>query len=163
MSGPQFDQFGNQIPDPNAQDGEGIKALRKAIKAKGKENEELKERIAALEAQSRSGSVADYLGQHGLDPRVAKFYPGDKPTTADAVAEWVDENRELFPVQQTNNSDPSKTTLTEDQQRGYELMRLLGEAEAATALDFKSRADACETEEEFMALLAEFGDAHPFG
>lgn len=163
MSQPTFDQFGNQLPASQGEEGNGIKALRKEFKAKAKENEELKARIAALEAQTKAGSVADELARHNRDPRLAKFYPPDRPTTADAVAEWIDENSDLFPPQQANTSQNSGTTLTEDQQKGYELMRLLGEAEAATALDFKSRADACQTEEEFMALLDEFSEMHPFG
>jgi hypothetical protein len=163
MSQPTFDQFGNQVP-PAQQDGEGIKALRKQYKEMKKQLEALQAENEQLKTSSRSGSVAEELARAGLDPRVAKFYPADRATTADAVAEWVDENRELFPSrQETAQQQSSQTTLTPDQQEGYRIMKLLGEAEAATQMDFKSRADACQTEEEFMALLDEFSDAHPFG
>lgn len=163
MSGPQFDQFGNQIQPPG-EDGDGIKALRKQFKEQAKKIKDLEALNETLQSQTRSGSVADTLRDAGLDPRVAKFYPTDAPTTADAVAAWVDENRELFPApKRDEGADKNQTTLTPDQQEGYRIMKLLGEAEAATALDFQSRADACETEEEFMALLAEFGETHAFG
>lgn len=163
MSQPTFDQFGNQVP-PAQQAGDGIKQLRKDFKAKSKENDELKARIAALEAQQKTGSVADALAQHGLNPLVAKFYPADKPTTADAVAEWVSENRELFPVQKDDGQQGAQqTTLTPIQQEGFRIMQALGEAEAATQMDFKSRGDACETEEEYLAFLEEFSTLHPFG
>lgn len=164
MSQPTFDQFGNQVGGQQPADGNGIKQLRKEFKAKAKENEELKARIAALEAQTKAGSVADELARHNRDPRLAKFYPADRPTTADAVAEWVDENSELFPSQEANNQQQSsQTTLTPEQQEGYRIMKALGEAEAATQMDFESRAAACNTEEEFMALLDEFSEMHPFG
>lgn len=163
MSQPTFDQFGNQI-SPAKQDGDGIKKLRKEYEKKSKENAELLARVAALEAQTKAGSVADELARHNLDPRIAKFYPADRATTADAVAEWVDENRELFPSpQEMNQQQSSQTTLTPEQQEGYRIMKALGEAEAATQMDFESRAAACNTEEEFMALLDEFSELHPFG
>lgn len=151
MSGPQFDQFGNK------QDGDGIKALRKAVKEKAKENKELLERITALEAQSRSGSVADTLGQQGLDPRVAKFYPGDRATTADAVAQWVDENRDLFAGRQdpNNNSGGPTTTLTADEVEGFDIMRKVSAARASVEMDATSKIRNANTEEELMATLAE--------
>lgn len=154
----RVDEFGNPIPEPD-----GIAKLRKEFKEQGKRLKALEAENATLKTQSRSGSVADALASNGLDPRVAKFYPGDRATTVDAVAEWVDENRELFPKPVAQQPDPHATTLSEDQQKGYEIMRLLGEAESATALDFKSRMDQCETEEELLAFFDEFGASHPFG
>lgn len=160
MSGNGQQFYDPSNPNPEGGDGGGIKELRKQFKAKAKENEELKARIAALEATSRSGSVADLLANNGLDPRVAKFYPADRPTTADAVAEWVDENRDLFPQPNRQQDDPNKITLSPVEIEGYEIMRKIQAAEAATEMDFKSRLDACQNEEEVMALLQQFEQTH---
>ena len=154
MSEPQYDAQGNPIVD----DTNGIKALRKAMKEKSRENEELKARLEALEKQVSRGSVADELSAHGLDPRVARFYPSDKPTTADAVAEWVSENRELFNA----SPAPQSTTLSPVELEGYDIIKKIQAAEAHTEMDFKSRLDACQDEAEVMALLAQFGQEHAF-
>jgi hypothetical protein len=162
MSGAvQYDQFGNPVgaAQPGG-DGEGIKALRKQYKEMKKRLAELETENATLKTSSRSGDVAGVLASQKLDPRVAKFYPADRPTTADAVAEWVDENRELFASQEPNTNPGNQTTLSAVELEGYEIIKKIQAAEAATEMDFKSRLDACQNEEEVMALLQQFEQMH---
>lgn len=154
MSAPQFDADGNLIPE----DGDGIKALRKQFKAQAEENRLLKEQMEKLQLQANRGSVADVLAAQGLDPRVAKFYPGDKSTTADTVAEWIDENSELFA--KADGTRAASTTLSPAEIEGYGYIKAIQAAEAHTEMDFKSRLDACTSEAEVMALLAQFGQEH---
>lgn len=156
MSAPQFDADGNLITE----EGDGIKALRKQFKAQAAQISQLQEELKTAQTQANRGSVADVLAAHGLDPRVAKFYPTDKPSTADAVAEWIDENGDLFG--KSDGTRQTSTTLSPVEIEGYEIIKKIGAAEAHTEMDFKSRLDACKDEAEVMALLAQFGQEHSF-
>ena len=144
-------------------DGEGIKKLRKAYKDAATENKELKERLERLEAKDRSINLTEALVSRGLDRRVARLYPANRETTAQAVDEWVEENRDLFGSREVS-SDPANSlpNLTPTEIEGYEIVRKIQAAEAATEMDFRSKLAAAETPEQVIEMMKQFGAQHTF-
>jgi hypothetical protein len=142
---------------------EGFKKLRKAFKDSATENKELKERLMRLEGRDRSISLNEELARRGLDRRVGKFYPKDREITAEAVDEWVEENRELFGVKEPDSSTSVPlTNLTPVEVQGYQYIQAIQAAEAATEMDFKSRLAAAESPEAVIEMMKTFGAQHTF-
>lgn len=79
----------------------GPKALRDALKAQKKQNEELQKKFDSLFTETRTRTVQDALKSKGLEADVAKFVPAD----AD-VNEWLAENGKFFGVKE----DPAPQT-----------------------------------------------------
>lgn len=142
-------------------DGEGIKNLRKAFKETTRLNKELQSRLDALEGKDRTNAIDSALRLRGVDARVAKFYPQDRATTAEAVEEWVEENKDLFGISE-ENAGPVASSLSPVEIEGYEIVRKIQAAEAATEADFKSRLDKAANKDEVMQVMAEFGRQHTF-
>lgn len=155
----------SEYNDPNdLNEGDGIKKLRKAFKDTAAENRELKERLARLEGRDRSISLNEELARRGLDRRVSKFYPKDRETTAEAVDEWVEENRELFGGNTPSDSVPNVplANLTPVEIQGYQYIQAIQAAEAATEMDFKSRLAAAESPEAVIEMMKTFSAQHTF-
>lgn len=118
---------------------EGIKELRKKFKELSKENKTLKQQIEEGSLQNRGVLVNQALASRGLDSRVAKFYPADLGTDDESVGRWVDENKDLFGVGRPQNENPEdRGTLSEREQRGYEVAQAMAAYESRTQQDFES-------------------------
>ena len=146
-------------------DGEGIKGLRKQFKEQKALLDQQRTLIEQLMAERNASSVSDYLASSGLDPRVAKFYPKDAPTDSASVAQWVDENKELFPSRRVLESgNPDADVLTDSERRGYQMIQDMAAYEGAVQIDLKSRLDKIQydpqnpdkAQAELMATLKEF-------
>lgn len=139
----------------------GPKALRDTLKKTLESNKDLQKRMAELEAKGRQSAVDSTIALRGLDPRVAQFYPSGRDTTATAVDEWIDENKDLFGVKETQGTlVPS--TLSAVEREGYEIMSKIQAAEAATEMDFKSRLATAESPEDVLNMMRDFGAQHTF-
>ena len=68
--------------------------LRKQLEKALAELKTANDRSAALEAQVRSTSVKDLLGELKADPRATKFYTGEP--TKEALAEWLKGDGDVF-------------------------------------------------------------------
>jgi len=155
------------MPDWDENDNEtaGIKAMRKAFKEQGKQLAELQAALTKTLEREKSANVYEALASRGLDPRVAKFYPKDAPTDADALDSWVEENKDLFGNRVVVTPDGSASdTLTEAERRGYQIQRDIGAYESAVQMDLKSRLDKIEydpanpekSQNELLTVLKEF-------
>jgi len=155
------------MPDWDENDNEtaGIKAMRKAFKEQGKQLAELQAALTKTLEREKSANVYEALANRGLDPRVAKFYPKDAPTDAEALDSWVEENKDLFGNRVVVTPDGSASdTLTEAERRGYQIQRDIGAYESAVQMDLKSRLDKIEydpanpekSQNELLTVLKEF-------
>lgn len=94
MSDDMFNLFDDQDPNEGGQ-APTPSALRQFAEATQKENKELKERLAALEADARRSSLANALSEAGKDPAAVSLIPADI-TNADGVAKWLEANGALI-------------------------------------------------------------------
>lgn len=69
-------------------------ALRKFAEDTAKQNRELMDRIAKLEAQNTRNTVADMIESQGVSRQAAKYYGGD--ADPEKVAAWVTDMRSAF-------------------------------------------------------------------
>lgn len=131
----------NDWDDSN--ESEGIKAMRKQIKEQGKLLKEQSDLIAQFQVQNRGAVLAQALTSRGLDAKVAKFYPADLGTDEESVDKWYNENKDIFgPAQPVSNSSSDRSsTLTETEQRGYQIFQDMEAYDARTVQDFKSQMD----------------------
>lgn len=83
--------------DADGDESNLVRDLRKQLKALKKSNDEAAEKLSKFEKQERLSTVADLVKDAGADARFAKFYTGED-TSKEAVAAWVDENKELFGI-----------------------------------------------------------------
>lgn len=87
----------NDAWDYDETDGEvntGPKPLRDAYKAQLKANQELTQRLAALEERDKANQVRDLFEAHGVPRSAARYYNGD--ATEDAVTAFVNDMRSTF-------------------------------------------------------------------
>lgn len=81
--------------DLDYEDSNAIQQLRKAKKADEKRIAELTERLAKFEAKERESNLSSLLEQRGLNPKIAKFIPGDVVDES-AVTAWLDDYADVF-------------------------------------------------------------------
>jgi len=79
-----------------------VKQLRKVNRTLEKRQKELEEELGNFKNQARQRTVKDVLTSKGINPKVSAFIPEDVATSEDAINEWLNENGELFGVNQTN-------------------------------------------------------------
>jgi hypothetical protein len=152
----------NDWDDSN--ESEGMKNMRKQLKEQAKMIKQYQDQMATFQEQSRGSALTSALASRGLDPRVAKFYPADLGTDEESVDKWYSENKDIFgPAQPVNTpSRESETTLSDAEQRGYQVMRDMEAYDSRTVQDFKSQIDQikmdgphdqAKAEAELLALL----------
>jgi hypothetical protein len=119
---------------------EGIKELRKKFKEQSKLIKELQQERETFQQTNRGAVVSQALASRGLDSRVSKFYPADLGTDDESVDRWVDENKDLFGVGRSaaTNSGERETTLSEEAQKGYEIMQAMSAYDTSVQQDFES-------------------------
>ena len=87
--------------DETPQRGKGddvIKKLRRAERAKDKQLKELQAELESLRKFQKESVIAKVLQEKGVNPKVAKFIPGDVDLSPESISSWLDENAELFGV-----------------------------------------------------------------
>lgn len=82
-----------------------VKQLRKAQRQAEKRAKELETELQSLRSVQRENVIKSVLEQKGLNPKVAKFIPGDIEPTADALTQWFEENGDIFGVPSTQQND----------------------------------------------------------
>ena len=102
----------NDWDDSN--ESEGMKNMRKQLNEQAKLIKELQDREKLSEGRTREVLISTTLSSHGLDPRVAKFYPADLAADQESVDKWYNENKDIFgPAQPASNSGERETTLSD--------------------------------------------------
>lgn len=131
----------NDWDDSN--ESEGMKNMRKQLKELAKQNKELLENQKLYENRTREVLISTTLASHGLDPRVAKFYPADLGADQESVDKWYNENKDVFGPAQPASTPPQDqgTALSDAEQRGYQAMQDMGAYDARVVQDFKSQMD----------------------
>lgn len=93
--------------DDEGNEGSGPKALRDALKKERKDKADALKRLADLEARLaesdkavRATSLTEALKTAGVKDavKVAKLYPADGEATADAVAQWVSDYKDVLNI-----------------------------------------------------------------
>lgn len=100
-----FDLEDEETPQRAATGNDLVKQLRKAQRQAEKRAKELEAELSTLRSAQRENVIKSVLEQKGLNPKVAKFIPGDLEPTADALTQWFDENGDIFGVPSTQFND----------------------------------------------------------
>lgn len=123
-------------------ESEGMKNMRKQLKEQGKLIKTLQTEREQFQNQNRGALVSQALTSRGLDAKVAKFYPADLGTDDESVDKWFNENKDVFGVGRQPLEDPSdRGTLSEAEQRGYQVMSDMEAYDTRVVQDFKSQID----------------------
>lgn len=151
--------------DPD--DSNGMKKLRKLVKEQGEMIASMKAREEQYALRDRASDINQALADRGLDPRVAKFYPGDAGTDDASVDKWVDENKDYFGNRRvvSEEGETDRSTLTDTEQRGYQVLTDIAAYESGIQQDFKSQIDKIpydpqnpeKATSDLLALLKTFG------
>ena len=91
------DEDEDDITTPVAQDGDAMKNVRKALRAKEKENDALKERLASLEKAQSERTVKEVLEKQGVNTKAARLILKDlEEVTEESINGWLNENGDLL-------------------------------------------------------------------
>lgn len=151
----------NDWDDSN--ESEGMKNMRKQLKKQAEELAAFRTEREQWQQQNRGAMVSQALTSRGLDARVAKFYPADLGTDDESVDKWFNENKDVFgvgrpPVEVIDD----RGTLSEAEQRGYQVMADMEAYDTRVVQDFQSQIDQIKmdgphdqqrAEAELLALL----------
>lgn len=133
-----------------------IKQLRKQVRDQSRQLKELTERDATNQKALRERAVADVLTERGINPKVAKFIPGDIETTPDAIKGWLDDYADVFGIKVEAEQEVPPAP---EQQAAYERMRAVEDggrtAQGSDALQQKLA--AAGSRDELMSLIAQYG------
>lgn len=108
------DEYDDETDEVQA---DGPKALRDQLKKKAASEKALQKELADLKAAlaeaskaSRAASLKDVLTAAGGDAaaKLARFYPADAEPTADAVKSWLDENKDVFNLSVSTDTQQSQ-------------------------------------------------------
>ena len=126
---------------PRREDNDVLRQVRKAARAAEKRAKELEAELATLKTQQRSSLVSSFLSEKGLNPKIAKFIPSDVETSAESLANWLEDNGDLFGITVSRQEEPQdlsalqqidKVTSTAQVQAGIEdVMSRLNQAASA--------------------------------
>lgn len=98
-------EYSEEDYDDEGTEANGPKALRDQLKKESaarktavKELEDLKTQFAEISKANRTTSLKEALKAAGGDAatKIAAFYPADSEVTADAVASWLTEHKDVF-------------------------------------------------------------------
>lgn len=81
------------------QRGSSEDVLKKVRRAERSKDKQLKEALAELDTLrkfQRESTISQVLNEKGVNPKVAKFIPGDIELSSDSISQWLNENGDLF-------------------------------------------------------------------
>lgn len=158
----------------NTRESGGIKALREKAEADSKRIQELSDKLARLEEQSRKSSVSDLFKAEGVNPQIANLYRGDP--TPEKVQEFLTENAELFGIRQGEGNpsheeadttvDSGTSALSPEQTAAYQAMQSAGAGvtgQRGNDTDTIGAINSANTAEELFAAMQRHGWNGGFG
>ena len=96
-------------PATPTNDNDLVKQLRKAMRAKEKENKELAEKFEALNKVQRERVVKEVLEAKGVNAKAARLIMKDlDDVNEETVSHWLDDNGDLFGYNKQNEADPQQ-------------------------------------------------------
>jgi len=81
------------------QRGSSEDVLKKVRRAERSKDKQLKEALAELDTLrkfQRESTISQVLNEKGVNPKVAKFIPGDIELSSDSISQWLNDNGDLF-------------------------------------------------------------------
>ena len=105
-----FDLEDQSLNNNNSSNGDDlVKKLRKALRAKEKENKDLAERFESVAKVQREQIVHKVLDQQGVNPKAARLILKDLDSVnEEAVNNWLDDNADLFGLTVQKQADPQQ-------------------------------------------------------
>ena len=98
----------DDTPTPT-NDNDLVKQLRKAMRAKEKENKDLSEKFEALNKMQRERIVKEVLESKGVNAKAARLIMKDlDDVNEETVSHWLDDNGDLFGYNKQNEADPQQ-------------------------------------------------------
>ena len=98
-----------EIDNTHTSDNDLVKQLRKAMRAKEKENKELSEKFEALNKIQRERVVKEVLESKGVNAKAARLIMKDlDDVNEETVSHWLDDNGDLFGYNKQNEADPQQ-------------------------------------------------------
>ena len=91
----EFDFDTEEETTPRSSD-DVLKKVRRAERAKDKQLKEALAELEGLRKFQRESTISQVLNEKGVNPKVAKFIPGDIELSPDSISEWLNDNGELF-------------------------------------------------------------------
>jgi len=99
----------DDAPAAPANDSDLVKQLRKAMRAKEKENKELAEKFEALNKVQRERVVKEVLEAKGVNAKAARLIMKDlEDVNEESVSHWLDDNGDLFGYTKQVEADPQQ-------------------------------------------------------
>lgn len=108
-----FDDFDLEDDAPQ-QDSSAMRALRKAVKQKEKENAELKAQFAEINKSLRERSIKDVLSAKGLNSKIAALIPQDVDASEEAIDSWVSAYADVFGANGVPSADAPQSSPQEN-------------------------------------------------
>lgn len=154
-----------QYDDENNDQSDLPADLRKQLREKDKELNQLREEFAKVAKRDRERTLKDVFTEKGVKPGVIKFFPADAEVTEESVSAWLTENAELFgiEVQSQEQSQEQQQTPAPEVPGAYARLNALQSPSVSTgqAADLQHRI-LNSTEAELLALIAENGGGSVF-
>ena len=98
----------DDTPTPT-NDNDLVKQLRKAMRAKEKENKDLSEKFEALNKMQRERIVKEVLESKGVNAKAARLIMKDlDDVNEETVSHWLDDNGDLFGYNKQAEADPKQ-------------------------------------------------------
>ena len=98
-----------EIDNTPTNDNDLVKQLRKAMRAKEKENKELAEKFEALNKVQRERVVKEVLESKGVNAKAARLIMKDlDDVNEETVSHWLDDNGDLFGYNKQAEADPQQ-------------------------------------------------------
>ena len=98
-----------EIDSTPTNDNDLVKQLRKAMRAKEKENKELSEKFEALNKVQRERVVKEVLESKGVNAKAARLIMKDlDDVNEETVMHWLDDNGDLFGYNKQTQADPQQ-------------------------------------------------------
>jgi len=103
------DDFDIEDAPTPTNDNDLVKQLRKAMRAKEKENKELAEKFEALNKVQRERVVKEVLESKGVNAKAARLIMKDlDDVNEETVSHWLDDNGDLFGYNKQAQADPQQ-------------------------------------------------------
>ena len=99
----------DDAPAAPTNDNDLVKQLRKAMRAKEKENKDLAEKFEALNKIQRERVVKEVLEAKGVNAKAARLIMKDlDDVNEETVSHWLDDNGDLFGYNKQAEADPKQ-------------------------------------------------------
>lgn len=146
-------QYGYE--DEFADESEGIKSLRSALKKAQKELEETQAQLKEFSTKERSSTLASTLESFGVNPKIAAFIPSDVDASTDAVRGWLKEYGDVFGVAPAEEEKPQAGFYTEEEKAEISRTNKVDKSVAApgSPQNIADQINGAESEAQLLAIL----------